>query len=60
MEPLVNYLRIWRRFTDTYITVNTPQEMKFEDAIIWAENEFPGFMVCTGCPTNPDNILDEL
>jgi len=53
----VNYIRIWRISTDSYATIKLPEEMDFEKAMDWGEKEFPTFMICSGCPTNPDEII---
>ena len=55
----VNYVRITRQSTDSWITVKLPKEMSFDQACVWAEKRFKGWMAATGCFTNPDEVTKE-
>jgi hypothetical protein len=56
---MVNWLRMWRRTTDSWITVKCPKKMDFNKACEWAEKEFAGWMGASGCIENPDDLLSE-
>ena len=57
MTQAVEYLRMERESTGSFMTYKLPKRMPFDYACTWAEAQLPGWEVIHGCIFNPDGTL---
>jgi hypothetical protein len=50
----INYVRIERPATESWITYILPRPMGWHEAIYYIEADMPGWEVVSGCHLNPD------
>jgi len=57
MKQAVEYVRMERASTGSFMTYKLPKRMPFSYACDWAESELPGWEVIHGCIFNPDGLM---
>ena len=53
---MINYIRVQRLATDSYVTIHLPYPMKDLDEVEqYLSHELPGWECVMGCYSNPDS-----
>ena len=57
MKQAVEYLRMERESTGSFMTYKLPKRMPFSYACDWVESQLPGWEVIHGCIFDPDGLM---
>lgn len=55
----INHVRLYRKNTESYMTVKTPKTMGLSEVLHWINTNFPDWAFCSVCKVATEDKLTE-